>query len=69
MAVRRSELVLLAVVTGSLAAAFHSWVPLPWYESIVAGLLVGVLVTVAFHRRDAHLQTWRDIREVFGRRT
>jgi len=68
MAVSKGELVVLVVVTGAVAAGFHSWAWLAWYESIMAGLLVGVLTTVTIHRRDAHLQTWRDITQVFSRR-
>jgi hypothetical protein len=67
MAATRAEVVMLAVATGSVAATLHFWGRFPWPESIMAGLLAGVVVTVSFHQREVHLQTFRDIREIFSR--
>ena len=68
MAATKAELMLLVVVIGSVAAGLNFWVRLPWYESLMTGLLAGVVVTATFHQRGEHFQTWREIRGILKRR-
>jgi hypothetical protein len=58
--------VLVGLMTAS-AAALRVWSGFPWFESAMAGLLLAVFVVAAIARRDYHAETWRDVRDFFGR--
>lgn len=54
--------VLLIVVTTAIAAFIHGRTGYPAYESIMGGLIVGVIVVAAVARRGECLNVWRDLR-------
>jgi hypothetical protein len=59
---------LQVVVTGLVGTSLHVWGGLPWYEGLMGALLVGALVIVAVHEWHEHLQTWREITDIFRRK-
>ena len=61
-------LTVLLVFVGLSGAAFHTWGDLPWYESLMMGLLVGVLGIVTIYRWSYHVESWNELRDLFRRR-
>jgi uncharacterized membrane protein len=56
-------LLVLIAATAAAAVGIHHWLGMPWYESLMGGLLVGVLVLViAFISWPQWMTEWREFR-------